>query len=216
MSDADDGDELARITEDAEAFVDKARLRSLFEARDEAAQAIRDAPLQQVQVETKGVDKQVVDKHVRAAVTAYVLECEPLLQNTAAGLDYWQSYDVGPIRLPRSPPSDTAWEMGPDRTVVGVPDGLVDEGADAIAIPGIRQYVSLPSPITIKWAGIAESPGCNRGTEDATEPSQITIPRGVSEDVFRALNRLLADLGIGLDAEAIEDGEASYDYSDLI
>jgi hypothetical protein len=33
----DDGDELARITEDAEAFVDKARLRSLFDARDTAA-----------------------------------------------------------------------------------------------------------------------------------------------------------------------------------
>jgi hypothetical protein len=219
MTDADDGDELARITEDAEAFVDKARLRSLFDARDTAAEAIQEATLTKHRLAAKrsvAESEQLVDEHVRAAVTTYVLECEPLLQNTSTGLEYWQSYEVGPVHLPPYPPSDTAWEMGPDRTVVGVPAGLIDADRDVIEIPSIRQYVNLPSPIRLRWSGLVESPGFDRGTEDGAETTNISMPRDASEDVFRAINKLLADLGVGLDAETIEDDEASYDYSDLL
>jgi hypothetical protein len=33
----------------------------------------------------------------------------------------------------------------------------------------------------------------------------LSLPRGLSESVFRALNTLLADLGIGLEAEIDSD-----------
>jgi hypothetical protein len=45
-ADRDDAgdDELARVVEDAEEFINKARLRSLFDARDEAAAEVVRGP----------------------------------------------------------------------------------------------------------------------------------------------------------------------------
>lgn len=210
-----EGDELARVTEDAAEFVDKARLRSLFEARDEAAEAIREATLHEIELEERGHDEatQVVDEHVRTNVMAYVLECEPLLKNTEAGAEYWNDYSLGPMRLPDSPPTDRNWEVGPTRTVY-LGDRWIDEGSGTILIPGIGAFVNLPSPIQVEWTGTVHPYTGETESEAVTE--NYPVPRAISEDVFRAINRLLADLGIGLEAEAAEDGEASYDYSDLI
>jgi hypothetical protein len=210
-----EGDELARVTEDAAEFVDKARLRSLFEARDEAAEAIREATLHEIELEERGHDEatQVVDEHVRTNVMAYVLECEPLLRNTDAGTEYWAGYSLGPVPLPSRPEAGVAWDMQPSRTV-HVDDKWLTKSRDCIQIPGIGAFVALPSPIRIDWSGPVRKHGTN--TQSETVSQKYPVPKEISEDVFRAINRLLADLGIGLDAEAIEDGEASYDYADLI
>jgi 5'-deoxynucleotidase YfbR-like HD superfamily hydrolase len=76
-------------------------------------------------------------------------------------------------------------------------------------------YISdLISPVK---AHLEEYKRLEAGVEAAVwEAFDLAMPRRVSEDVFRAINKLLADLGIGLDAEAIEDEECSYDYSDLL
>lgn len=219
MSDGDDGDELVQAADGVDEFIDKARVRSLFQARDEAADAVRRARIREHELgKTRPADeaRRIINESVRANVAAYVLEAEPLLKNTSTGLNYWQSYEVGPIRLPRRCPANVEWEGRPSRTVHDVPDGLLDEGRTTIAVPGIRHFVRLPSPLTVEWSGLVQSAGLNRGTGAEQKTVDVAMPRRVSEDVFRAINKLLADLGIGLDAEAIEDGEASYDYSDLL
>jgi hypothetical protein len=219
-ADRDDagGDELARVSDDAEEFIDKARLRSLFEARDEAAEAIRESSIQEVDLRRRGESKQdaetIVDEHVRSAVTAYVLEAEPLLKNTDAGEEVWADAGLTPVRLPPRPEAE--WEGATSRTVRNVRDGLVDEARDAIRLPGVGHYVRSSTPFVVEWRGFVKSPGLSRGTENGVRTATATIPRGVSEDVFRTLNKLLADLGIGIEAEVAGDDEASFDYSDLI
>jgi hypothetical protein len=211
--------ETAAVTETAEELTEKSRLKSLFTARDEAAKAIRDAPLREYEV-----PKQAVDEYVQSAVTAYVFECEALFQNTEIGRDYWTNYTLQPISLPQSAPDELV-QSGPlssvpvhaqvrDINVLRVPESMIDEENWQIELAGIADYVCLPSPIKIKWTGHG-SPDFI-GESISTKTTQINIPRTLSEEVFRATNNLLADLDVGLDAEQRKDTEASYDYSDLL
>ncbi len=209
--------EIADIGESAEEFTEKNRLRSLFEARDQAAQAIREAPLREYEIQQYQAPKEIVDEHVRAAVTAYTLECEPLFKNTNDGLRYWKQYDLPAIQLPKAEPDEVKSDkIGPNVRnieIEGVSDSIFDRENLKIKMTGIESYVTLRSPIKIHWQGYGEL-GYRRKRLEAT--TTMGVPRSLSEDVFRATNKLLADLNIGLDAEQIEDSEASYDYSDLL
>jgi len=214
-----EGDETAAVGESAEELTEKSRLKSLFTSRDEAAKAIRDAPLQEFEVPS-----QAVDEYVQSAVTAYVLECEALFQNTETGLEYWTDYPLQSIPLPRSPPDELV-STGPmssapvgvqvqDIRLPSVPDSMIDDDNWRIELTGIAAYIRLPSPIKIRWIG-HKSTGFTGESID-TKTTTMRVPRTLSETVFRATNNLLADLDIGLDAEQATDGEASYDYSDLL
>lgn len=216
----------AAVNESAEEFVDKARLKSLFEAREEAGKAIREAPLTEYQLELsrERIPPAVIEQHVRSAVTAYVLECEPLFKNTQTGLAYWQNYDFINIELPKTPPKKfQVDENAPSsslpprvkkREIIGVSDDIVDWQNGYIDVTGVRTYLELPSPVKCRWTGWA-TVGVGR-KKKKTEVTTFGVPRRVSEAVFRTTNKLLADLDIGLDVEKARDGEASYDYSDLI
>jgi len=196
--------------------------RSLFDARDEAAEAIRDSPLQSFRRRERadgdaadGEIDRVVDEAVRQAVTAYVLEAEPLLQNTEAGQEVWHDAGLQPAAL--EPPASIPWDDEPSYEVGGVPESLVDEKNDVIRVPGVAHYVSLETPFSVTWTGQADTVAHRRhATERVEEPTLMTLPRSTSEGVFRATNKLLADLGIGIDAEVAADDEASFDYSDLL
>lgn len=209
--------EIADIGESAEEFTEKNRLRSLFEARDQAAQAIREAPLREYEIQQYRATKEIVDEHVRAAVTAYTLECEPLFKNTNDGLRYWKQYDLPAIQLPKAEPDEIKSDkIGPNVRnieIEGVSDSIFDRENLKIKMTGIESYVTLRSPIKIHWQGYGEL-GYRQKRLEAT--TTMGVPRSLSEDVFRATNKLLADLDIGLDAEQIEDEEVSFDYSDLI
>lgn len=212
-------DEVAEIGESAEEFTEKNRLKSLFDAKDRARDAIREAPLKEYEARRQAVDPQTIDEHVRSAVAAYVLECEALFQNTEKGQEYWHEYQFTPITLPQSAPRSIQTDtFGPDvkgMDIIGIPDSMINENQQ-IEVVGIGSYISLPSPIKMQWVGFA-SDGClSRGSNQNVVTQTIGVPRFLSEDVFRATNKLLADLGIGIDAEKIENGEVSFDYSDLI
>jgi hypothetical protein len=210
-------DEIANIGESAEELTERNRLQSLFDARDQAAEAIREAPLREYEIQRYQAPKEVIDEHVRAAVTAYALECEPLFKNTNEGLRYWKQYDLPGIQLPEAEPDEIQNDkIGPNVRnieIEGVPDSMFDRQNLKIKMTGIESYVTLRSPIKIHWSGYGEH-GYRLQRREVT--TTMGVPRSLSEDVFRATNKLLADLNIGLDAEQIEDSEASYDYSDLL
>jgi hypothetical protein len=206
-ADGDDRDELASVSEDAADMIDKARLRSLFDARDEAAEAIRKSALRTFEIRHRRDSsapeaeiERAVDEHVRQAVLAYVLEAEPLLKNTEVGEDVWEDAGLAPVPLPDAPAA--GWDSVPSREVKGVPAGWVDAARGVVRLPGVAHFVSLETPFTVRWSGFA---GGGRGDDYAERSTQMTLPRGTSEDVFRKLNGLLADLGIGLEAEIVGD-----------
>jgi len=163
--------------------------------------------------------EQVIDEHVRSAVTAYILECEPLLQNTEAGREFWFEYEFAPVPLPSSAPDEVLPGDGPtstlaqgvrDKQVLGIPDSMLDENGRQIALSGISAYVDLPSPIKIRWIGYS-STGFHGANQENTAVTTVSIPRSLSESAFRAVNNLLAELNIGLNAA--DDQDTVYNIS---
>jgi len=190
----DDDRDTARLNagEDIEQFTTKSRLRSLFQARDDAAEAISNASMKELQLQERNVDekhaKRIVDKHVRESVRAYVYECEPLLQNTDIGLDLYQNQPLHTVSLP----------SGED-TTVQINGETVDD--EAYAVNGIRGYIEYTGA-TVDRSKIELT---DNGMQSRSDSYTIAPPRGLSESVFRSLNTLLADLGIGLEAEIDDD-----------
>jgi len=216
-----DVDEFASVGESAEEFTEKSRLRSLFTARDEAAQAIRDAAMREYELLNNGNPKasELVDEHVRSAVVAYTLECEPLFRNTQTGQQYWTAYEFAPVPVPNVPPEEITNDgVGPNyrgKEILGVPESAVSEHKRQILVRGIGQYVDLPSPIKVRWTGYTDGP-LSSGRSDATAITTTGVPRQLSESTFRATNQLLSELDIGIDAETQSGEEAHVDYSDLL
>jgi hypothetical protein len=210
-------DEFAVVSESTEQFMEQSRLRSLFDARDKAAQAIRDATMREQELRRKTPRATLlVDEHVRAAVTAYVLECEPLYQNTELGQEYWVEYRFEPVTLAIAPPDEvtTSGRGYKSREILGLPEGVLEENR-VLSVTGIQEYLALPSPITVRWTGTQDGP-LSSGRSTVTATTELGAPRILSESVFRATNQLLADLDIGIDAERQSGGEAQFDYSDLL
>jgi hypothetical protein len=178
--------------DDIESFTTKSRLQSLFDARDDAATAIRQASMKELQLQERGVSKKqakhIVDKHVRENVRAYVYECEPLLRNTPSGLELYKNQPLHTVTLPTGPNTD-----------VQVNGKSVDDGA--YAVNGIKGYIEYSgATVDENKLQLTENGMSNTGDSYTLSP-----PRGLSESVFRALNTLLADVGIGLEAEIDED-----------
>lgn len=212
MSSGNDSDSADRaiVADSAEEYTDKSRLRSLFEARDAASQSIRNATMNQLQMRVeRNVDEQnaanIVDSHVRENVVAYVLECEPLLRNSEDGRQLLDNERIHDWRIPGHRHEYENWE------IVGNRNHVI--GDDLVRIVGLEHYLALDSVTTRHYQTVKR----HDGYQNEEEFVDHVVSRQVSERVFRELNLLMADLGIGLEAER-EDGDnvAEIDYSDLI
>jgi hypothetical protein len=210
--DRDDSETTETIqAEDIEAFTDKARLRSLFNARDKASEAIRDASLNRLKAQERGASKQlaqkIVNQRIAACVRAYVSECEPLLRNTDIGKQLLYESEIESFTVPYQ-------YQGKDFTqVLDVPAGEVD--GRQITLHGLDQYLRFDAA-TVQYGEttVEQTPAGFEHQSPVTKT--VPMPVRMSETIFRELNDLLAQLDIGLQAETESDDVASYDYSDLI
>lgn len=197
----------AIVAEDADEFTDKARLRSLFEARDEAAAAIRDASLKEAEVQARRgcsavAARTLVTQWVYKTVTAYVLECEPLLRNTESGRHLLNEATLTEWRIPTEAITHSEWE------VVNIPEDRITDD-NRIPVIGLNEFLELDAIRITSFTWDA-------GTKPESDTQEFQLGRGVSEQVFRELNNLLAEWGIGLEAETDGDDVAEMDYSDLL
>jgi hypothetical protein len=213
MSIERDGDDTTEtiVAEDVEAFIDKSRLRSLFDARDKASEAIRDASLKKLQARERGATRQlansVVNDRIAACTRAYVAECEPLLRNTESGRELLHNTEITSFHVPYE-------HNGKEFSrIVDTPCGEVD--GREITLHGLDQYLKFDS-CTVEY-GETSLKETDKGIEpQPPTTTQIPLPVRLSESIFRELNDLLAGLNIGLQAETDDDEEVSFDYSDLI
>jgi len=207
----DDGTSETIVAEDVEAFMDKARLRSLFDARDKASEAIRDASLKKLQARERGATQQladsVVNDRIASCVRAYIAECEPLLRNTETGRELLYDAEITSFHVP--------YEHNGKQfsRIVDTPCGEVD--GREITLHGLDQYLRFDS-CTVEY-GETSLEKTNKGLQpQPPTTTQIPLPVRLSESIFRELNDLLAQLNIGLQAETDDDEEVNFDYSDLI
>jgi len=197
--------------EDVEAFMDKARLRSLFDARDKASEAIRDASLKKLQARERGATQQlansVVNDRIASCVRAYIAECEPLLRNTETGRELLYDAEITSFHVPYQ------YDGKEFSRVIDTPCGEVD--GREITLHGLDQYLRFDGA-TVEY-GETSLEKTDRGLQpQPPTTTQVPLPVRLSESIFRELNDLLAQLNIGLRAETDDDEEVNFDYSDLI
>jgi hypothetical protein len=181
-SDAGDNSTADRaiVADSAEEYTDKSRLRSLFEARDAASKAIRKASMQEMQILSERGDiseraaRNVVNSNVRESVSAYVLECEPLLRNSEDGRELLHSEHIHDWRLPVDRHEYDEWELI-DTSVTVTDDSL-------IRIVGLEDYLSLSAVTTRHYQTVKRHDGYH---EEDDYPVNYTVSRKVSEKVFR-------------------------------
>jgi hypothetical protein len=209
--DRDDDTTETIVAEDVEAFIDKARLRSLFEARDKASEAIRDSSIKKLQAREKGATQQlansVVNDRIAACTRAYIAECEPLLRNTETGRELLYDAEITSFHVPYQ------YDGKQFSQIVDLPCGEAD--GREITLHGLDQYLRFDGA-TVEY-GETSLEETDKGLQpQPPTTTQIPLPVRLSESIFRELNDLLAQLNIGLQAETDDDEEVSFDYSDLI
>jgi len=209
--DRDDDTTETIVAEDVEAFIDKARLRSLFEARDKASEAIRDSSIKKLQAREKGATQQlansVVNDRIAACVRAYIAECEPLLRNTESGRELLHDTEITSFHVPYQ------YDGKQFSQIVDTPCGEAD--GREITLHGLDQYLRFDGA-TVEYGEMSlEETDKGLQPQPATTTT-IPMPVQLSVSVFRDLNDLLAQLDIGLQAETESDDVAEYDYSDFI
>ena len=209
--DNNDGTPETIQAEDIEGYMDKQRLKSLFDARNKAAEAIRDASLNQLKAQERGASHQlaqnIVTDRIDSCVRAYVAECEPLLRNTDAGQQLLYDNEITTFTVPYQ------YNGRMFSQVVDLPCGELD--GREITLNGLDEYLRFDG-VTAEYGEISLEETPNGLQPQQPERTEIPLPTRLSESVFRELNQLLADLDVGLQAETQSDDVAEYDYSDLI
>jgi hypothetical protein len=196
---------------DVEAYMDKQRLKSLFEARNKAAESIRDASLNSLKAQERGASpelaQQIVNNRIAACVRAYISECEPLLRNTETGRQLLYDDEVASFTVPYQKGGKTFTE------IVDLPAGEID--GREVTLCGLDQYLRFDS-CTVKYGRASFTQKTGGFEREPALTKQIPMPVRLSESIFRELNDLLAQLDIGLSAETDDDEEVDFDYSHLI
>lgn len=209
--DNNDGTPETIQAEDIEGYMDKQRLKSLFDARNKAAEAIRDASLNQLKAQERGASHQlaqnIVTDRIDSCVRAYVAECEPLLRNTDAGQQLLYDNEITTFTVPYQ------YNGRMFSQVVDLPCGELN--GREITLNGLDEYLRFDG-VTAEYGEISLEETSNGLEPQPPERTEIPLPTRLSESVFRELNQLLADLDVGLQAETQSDDVAEYDYSDLI
>lgn len=235
MSDAETPDD-ARVTleDDELALTDKRRIRQLFDAREEAADALREAPMNRHELrertQGKPIDPELILREVVAsAVKTYALEADALFRRTDTGWGYWTDTTLPVWTLNPSPQvherppgyrdrpghkrrKSSNWEVD-----IEIADtGELPTNGTTVRLEGVRDFVHLSVPtrvaVDVRWELELRSA---TNTETTTRTVDVAPPVEVSETVFRCVNDLLADVGIGLEAEVTDD-DPDWDYSDLV
>lgn len=213
-------DEIAVVVDDMDEFIDRTRYQQLFEARSAAMNALRDAPMSRVEGRGRGAREEevtyAVSESTRAAVAGYVLEAEPLYQNTDIGQELWRTASLGPLPISDVAPNVT-WGEVETHELFRVPESAAVLGTppNRVKLSGIGTFLEFGNAYL---QATSNSSGDWRGRErgDKTEIHELLTPPELSEQVFRVTNHLLTELGVGLQSETSDENEAETDYSDIV
>jgi len=88
------------------------------------------------------------------------------------------------------------------------PKPFFQPALNEVRLEGVRDFVHLSVPsrvaVDVRWELDLRSA---TNTETSTQAVEVAPPVEVAETVFRCVNDLLADVGIGLEAEVDDDDE---------
>lgn len=178
--------------DDPEEYVDRRRLRDIFNAREE---------LRQVRVQSAYHRTPDARSAYRAAVSTYVSEVEPLFLSDDRGIYYWNEIDLGTTEIrPEYEPTADGYTVEPhgQRATMDTPPTT-----EQIELVGVRSIFELPTPLqgTVRYV---ESGGYGTDTVDTLTFSR-RMPFPAADAYARATNRFLASIGLEVDVDTDTD-----------
>ncbi len=220
---ADTPDEIAVVADGIDEYIDKARYKMLFDARQEAAAKLRSVPDDKVGAQNSMGDAggdAFVSASVRAAVNTYIHEAEPLFRNTEVGTAAWEDAGIASVPLESCIPdlpveSSNVTDFEAKRLPEGVEIHHQRNGPELL-VRGVGAFTEFDGgSIHAEWEEELDRRNPNATKSDEGTVSIIPTVKH-SRGAFRATNALLSELGVGLEAETEEEKGAEWtsDYRD--
>jgi len=195
--------------------------RHRVEAIEDARQRVREVRLQTKPATDLGqISPASAELQIARATKAYVGELEYPLANSQIGRQYWEKADLGAIGLEPPPPEEIAWEhklkndigyISPnenERAYGSMPSNytLKDESAREpkhIDVVGLRTFLDLDAMLEMEHSATFRIR--YHGTAEVSTAGRHPIPEHVSTAAYRAVNRFLGDIDLGIDASQDTD-----------
>lgn len=217
MSDAKIPDETVFVADNVDEFVERTRHTQILDAKERAADALREAQLRRMEARSKEkpswLIKQAAREPARSAVESYILECESLYRQTEEGRELWHKADLSTIQVRDAMDLRHRDNIGKVKSIRigGSGSGAKDP---EITVTGVGGYLELSSTeICVEHEKALPRRGSP--TEVDTFWCDLTIPVDVSREAYRATNVLLTALDLGVKTGE-EDGVVDGDYSELL
>jgi len=194
-------DEIIAVADTTSEFVERTRYKRLYEARQTAAESLRETSVARSGAQRHGDVNayEQANTHARESVQAYVLEAEDLFRRTDVGTELWESKVLGPIPATRFVSPRAKTDTLTDLQFVNRPPDVEMSGGEPdqrqIAIRGVRGFVNFEEPTAI----ITTEQQMNRRGSAVKEQDQrveLDTPVELSRAAFRATNELLAEVGV--------------------
>jgi hypothetical protein len=202
---------------DPESYINKRRLKGIFDIRDEMREVrkkVKVAPYQ------AGVSKYESVSIYRALVDSYIVETEPLLRRYKGGLELLEDKDFGtasvcpqyqrnPDSRHRSGPRDRyRVHVGDDPTVDAEKVTVSTEPEPTIfELTGLLSVVTTPDPLVSLYEFTASAQGRTR-KKTITYRCEAQVSYNTLDTMVRTLNNFLGQIGLEVDPEEAdpEDG----------
>lgn len=221
---ADEEPQSQRV-EDTEGRLRQRRLDDIHEARRRVHVVINKVEEAKL---GRDISQQDADTYIRRAVENYIREIRYPLKNTEAGKEYWESEEIGVLKIPAPSAAQLAWqhklkhEIGHPRpgsrdtsqlpgeyTLRGNPRSLDPK---TVQLKGLKSIFDAPNPITATYS--LRFHIRFRGETIVTETMDKQIPRGLLLKYFDKAIDASGEIGLEADLND-EGGDAGFDLEDV-
>jgi hypothetical protein len=191
------------VTDDLNEYLEKQRYKAIFEAKENAAEVLRNAGAALGPGLNDPHDEMFVRERVSTAITGYITEVRRLLEETEQGQELWENTRLATI------PIQNAGIVNADVRSVTTTNGLKPtehEGTYFYILNGVADYLALhDTEATAEY--YTEAAGRSRGL--TIEKTQIDPypPMQDSRTVYQKLTRLVSEVGLDLELGEPDEDE---------
>lgn len=202
------------VADGVDEFVERTRLQQILEARERAAEALRDAELRHMNARSNGLGEtqaaRAAGEPARAAVESYVLECEQIYRGTEGGQKLWTDAPLAVVDI------RDGISLGNRENIkkIKLNGRLVKNPQQGIQLCGVQQFVGLSPAVEVTYERELNRRGAP--TEPVTEQVGWATPVWVSREAFRATNALLTSTELGVQFGTGGDNTVDSEYSELL
>jgi len=224
--DVEMGDEKgARGVDDSDGHLKQRRLNDIHEARKRVHTVIN--KVEEARLETR-MQERKANSVVRRAVENYIREIRYPLKNTEDGQEYWDSEEIGSLKIPAPSAAQLAWQHKMRNDIGNTRPGKRDTSQlpseytlrsdpsalepKTVGFSGLKSIFEAPNPITSVYS--LQFHIRFRGETNVRERVSRQIPRELLLRFFDVAIDASGDVGLEATLEE-DDEETSFDTEDI-